>query len=200
RRKTCVRCSRTVDDGSWIKVESGSGALCDNCWKYMYLPKCRRCNLPIEKQALSSSDGQLKGKYHRDCFSCHTCQKPFPDKTFYVFDGRPYCDYHYHEVNNSLCAASDCGCPIEGPCAVSHAGGRYHPEHLTCEHEACTKRLVEYWEVEGRMLCERHMRRVVDMERAGMGLGLERLDIDVAEGEDSRARRRMTRFIDIGGL
>jgi hypothetical protein len=36
-------------------------------------PQCRRCNLPIEKQAVSSSDGQLKGKYHRDCFNCHTC-------------------------------------------------------------------------------------------------------------------------------
>src|SRR6266498_3996271 len=35
--------------------------------------QCRRCNFPIEKQAVSSSDGQLKGKYHKDCFNCHTC-------------------------------------------------------------------------------------------------------------------------------
>lgn len=29
--------------------------------------------LPIEKQAVSSSDGQLKGKYHKECFNCHVC-------------------------------------------------------------------------------------------------------------------------------
>ena len=35
--------------------------------------QCRRCDLTIEKQAVSSSDGQLKGKYHRECFNCHVC-------------------------------------------------------------------------------------------------------------------------------
>ncbi|KAI0062324.1 hypothetical protein BV25DRAFT_1916232 [Artomyces pyxidatus] len=217
--KSCVRCARTIDDGRWIRVENGKGVLCDKCWKNMYLPKCRRCNLPIEKQAVSSSDGQLKGKYHRECFNCHTCHKPFPDREFYVFDGKPFCDYHYHEANDSLCAAPDCGRPIEGPCAVSHAGGRYHPDHLTCEYEEdssssdddddeeenerrgkvrrapgrgrrCTERLAEYWEVEGRMLCERHMHRAVESERMGR----------VGGGRESRAMKRVTRFIDLAGL
>jgi hypothetical protein len=89
---TCMRCSMDIEDNRWIQVENGRGVLCGRCWKNMYLPKvreiwllfliprglrptrkCRRCNLPIEKQAVSSSDGQLKGKYHRDCFNCHTC-------------------------------------------------------------------------------------------------------------------------------
>lgn len=197
---TCMRCSKDIEDNRWIQVENGRGVLCGKCWKHMYLPKCRRCNLPIEKQAVSSSDGQLKGKYHRDCFNCHTCHKPFPDKTFYVFDGKPFCDYHYHEANNSLCAAPDCGRPIEGPCAVSHAGDRYHPEHLTCEYEEdgtgrrCDERLVDYWEVEGRMLCERHMRRVVEQDMVGVGSD------DVGGKADARAMRRKTRFIDIAGL
>lgn len=160
---------------------------------------------------MSSSDGQLKGKYHRECFNCHTChvclsptiqpfyvfiyvqpQKPFPDKTFYVFDGKPLCAYHYHEANDSLCAAARCGQPIEGPCAVSHAGDRYHPEHLTCEYEwGCGERLDEYWEVEGRMLCERHCGA---MARGDDGEG---------EGEDKKtekAMKRVTRFIDLAGV
>ncbi|KAH9966614.1 hypothetical protein BC827DRAFT_1264570 [Russula dissimulans] len=221
---TCVRCSKDIEDKRWIRVENGRGVLCDNCWKNMYLPKCRRCNSPIEKQAVSSSDGQLKGKYHRDCFNCHTCHKPFPDKTFYVFDGKPFCDYHYHEVNNSLCAAPDCGRPIEGPCAVSHAGDRYHPEHLTCEYEdeesgsgklaRCDERLVDYWEVEGRMLCDRHLRRVAEQEQdlmLGMGVDVD-VDVRVGSGLDgrigigkssepsSRAMKRKTRFIDLAEL
>lgn len=118
KEKVCLKCRTKIEDGRWINVDSGNGGvLCEDCWKNMYLPKCRRCNLPIEKQAVSSTDGQLKGKYHRECFDCHVCHKPFPDKSFYVFDGKPLCAYHYHEVNNSLCAAARCGQPIEGPCA-----------------------------------------------------------------------------------
>ncbi|KAF8212089.1 hypothetical protein K438DRAFT_1226604 [Mycena galopus ATCC 62051] len=112
--KICVRCEKKIDDGKWVAVDGG-GVLCEKCWKNMYLPKCRRCNLPIEKQAVSSSDGQLKGKYHRECFNCFTCQKPFPDKTFYVHEGKPLCAYHYHEANDSLCAAARWGSPSRAP-------------------------------------------------------------------------------------
>ncbi|OBZ69222.1 Paxillin [Grifola frondosa] len=192
KTRMCVRCERAIDDGRWIQMDGGS-VLCDRCWKNMYLPKCRRCNLTIEKQAVSSSDGQLKGKYHRECFNCHTCHKPFPDKSFYVFDGKPFCAYHYHEANDSLCAAATCGQPIEGPCAVSHAGDRYHPEHLLCEYPRCAERLVEYYEVDGRMLCERHAQVVDD----GLDVPEEELG---ARGESTRAMKRTTRFIDIAGL
>lgn len=180
--RICVRCDKRIEDGRWIQVDTG-GVLCEQCWKNMYLPKCRRCNLPIEKQAISSSDGQLKGKYHKDCFNCHICHKSFPDKTFYVFDGRPLCAYHYHEANDSLCAAAPCGQPIEGPCAVSHAGDRYHPEHLLCEHSGCHEKLEEYWEVDGRMLCELHARHANDVD-------------DYAA---IKSTRRVTRFIDVAG-
>lgn len=143
---------------------------------------------------MSSSDGQLKGKYHKGCFNCHTCHKPFPDKTFYVYDGKPFCAYHYHEANDSLCSAARCGQPIEGPCAVSHNGDRYHPEHMTCEYPGypeCRERLNEYWEVDGRMLCERHAHNATGND---------------SEGEDgdrwvqsSKAMKRVTRFIDLAG-
>ncbi|KAJ6597029.1 hypothetical protein DFH09DRAFT_1133432 [Mycena vulgaris] len=190
--KVCIRCETTIDDGKWVQVDGG-GVLCEKCWKNMYLPKCRRCNLPIEKQAVSSSDGQLKGKYHRECFNCHTCHKPFPDKTFYVLDSKPLCAYHYHEANDSLCAASRCGQPIEGPCAVSHAGDRYHPEHMLCEfpgYGGCKEKLEEYWEIDGRMLCERHSRatRLAEEE-----------DEDGGWAPSTRAMKRVTRYIDLKG-
>ncbi|KAF8660612.1 hypothetical protein AX16_001591 [Volvariella volvacea WC 439] len=217
RTKDCLKCDAKIEDGRWIQVDAG-GVLCEKCWKNMYLPKCRRCNLPIEKQAVSSSDGQLKGKYHRECFNCHKCHKPFPDKTFYVFDGKPLCAYHYHEANDSLCAAASCGQPIEGPCAVSHTGDKYHPEHLTCEyagHPRCNEKLVEYWEIDGRMLCEKHANTSSnnngsdddeedDVHYAySYGFGDEsegrssRSDIEEWRQRGSRATKRVTRFIDL---
>jgi hypothetical protein len=93
-----------------------------------------------------------------------------------------------------------CGQPIEGPCAVSHAGDRYHPEHLTCEFELpgthdgvrarrCDSVLLDYWEVEGRMLCERHAYR---MEQ----------DADARAGDaprTTRAQKRTTKLITLAG-
>lgn len=195
--RICASCDMKVDDGRWIQMDGGN-ILCERCWKNMYLPKCRRCNLPIEKQAVSSSDGQLKGKYHRDCFNCHICQKPFPDKEFYVFDGKPLCAYHYHEANDSLCAAVSCGEPIEGPCAVTHGGKRYHPDHLLCEFEnGCGEQLAEYWEVDGQMLCEKHAALA-----GGSSCASSRGDSPDPQRirDEGRARRRMTRFIDLGAV
>lgn len=195
--RICASCDTKVDDGRWIQMDGGN-ILCERCWKNMYLPKCRRCNLPIEKQAVSSSDGQLKGKYHRDCFNCHICQKPFPDKEFYVFDGKPLCAYHYHEANDSLCAAVSCGQPIEGPCAVTHAGKRYHPDHLLCEFEnGCGEQLAEYWEVDGQMFCEKHAALA-----GGSSCASSRGDSPDPQRirDEGRARRRMTRFIDLGAV
>ncbi|KAG8217576.1 hypothetical protein J3R82DRAFT_5727 [Butyriboletus roseoflavus] len=194
KNRMCVGCDSRIEDGRWIQMDGGN-VLCERCWKNMYLPKCRRCNLPIEKQAVSSRDGQLKGKYHKECFSCHACQKPFPDKEFYVLDGKPFCAYHYHEANNSLCGAPSCGQPIEGPCAVTHSGKRYHPEHLLCEFEdGCKERLEEYWEVEGQMLCERHATFITRGHDLTSGTQVRR-----ARGTDEgKMMKRMTRFIDLG--
>lgn len=123
-------------------------------------------------------------------------QKPFPDKSFYVFDGKPFCAYHYHEANKSLCAAGSCGQPIEGPCAVSHSGRRYHPDHLLCEYAQCTERLVDYWELDGRMLCKRHVQQAVQ-ESAEENDELDGLpDLTL----DARAMKRTTRFIDLAGF
>ena len=90
KAKACLKCLKVIANERWVSVDGG-GVLCEKCWKNMYLPKvslafvyacrsnnnnifqCRRCNLSIEKQAVSSSDGQLKGKYHKECFNCDTC-------------------------------------------------------------------------------------------------------------------------------
>lgn len=96
RKKTCQKCG-TIVGGSKRFVERDGVVLCEQDWKKLYLPSCRNCNLPIEKSAVSSSDGQLKGKWHRACFTCTKCDSPFEGDDFYVLGGKPWCQYHYHE-------------------------------------------------------------------------------------------------------
>lgn len=64
---------------------------------------------------------------------------------------------------------------------------------MTCEHPGnppCKEKLDEYWEVDGRMLCERH----AHASKVGSD----------DEGEEewvqsSKALKRVTRFIDLTG-
>lgn len=95
-KRVCANCGETVG-GPRRYVERDGIVLCEADWKKMYLPACRRCKLPIEKSAVSSSDGQLKGKWHRACFTCTRCDSPFEGDDFYVHRGRPWCQYHYAE-------------------------------------------------------------------------------------------------------
>ncbi|KAG8746912.1 hypothetical protein FRC10_003083 [Ceratobasidium sp. 414] len=198
RIRTCAKCEKQIEGGRWIKIDDGDGGntvLCESDWKMLYLPKCRQCGLSIETQAIYASDGQLKGKYHKECFNCYSCHQPFPDRSFYVHQERPYCKYHYHEANHSLCASPSCREPIEGPCAVSHSGARYHPEHFGCEYEdldgKCDALLTEYWEVGGERMCERHARRTE------MGYSPSRATIRDAIRE-LKAKKRQTVFVDLG--
>jgi len=103
---------------------------------------------------------------------------------------RPYCAYHYHDLNQSLCTT--CGLGIEGAyveteaatkeAAKEEAKRKYHVNCFTCE--TCRERLTEsHWEVEGRCYCE------VDGARAWA---------ETRKGEDVREEvleRRKTRVL-----
>jgi LIM domain len=91
---------------------------------------CRACNEPIQGRSLASRDGKLTGRYHRRCFCCATCQKPFETTSFYVFQDRPYCKQHYHELNHSTC--STCGEGVEGQCLQLEDSTIRHPSCFTC--------------------------------------------------------------------
>ncbi|KAK4684556.1 hypothetical protein P7C73_g5617, partial [Tremellales sp. Uapishka_1] len=196
RRKVCQKCGEGVG-GSKRFVERDGVVLCERDWKKLYLPSCRRCNLPIEKSAVSSSDGQLKGKWHKACFTCTKCDNPFEGDSFYVHSGKPWCQLHYHEQNGTLCSSSSCRQPIEGPCILTPAPNaqRFHPGHLRCDHRGgvsgssnCRESMEEYYEVEGRRYCERHMAEATKGSGGGGGI--------------SRAEKRRTRLVElpVGGF
>ncbi|KAJ1735183.1 hypothetical protein LPJ61_000677 [Coemansia biformis] len=114
---------------------------------------CRGCGKLCESTAPRDALHALDAWWHRKCFNCQACHRPFPDKSFYVFEHLPYCRYDYHKLNRSLCAA--CHEPIEGPCAQVQEG-RFHPECFACAHCAESLRDV-YYTLDGRFFCERHV-------------------------------------------
>ncbi|KAJ1792692.1 hypothetical protein LPJ59_004809, partial [Coemansia sp. RSA 2399] len=113
---------------------------CQGCGKH--------CDPPPSKDTVNALDAW----WHRACFNCQECHKPFPDKSFYVLENRPYCRYDYHRLNKSLCVA--CSEPIEGPCAQV-LEGRFHPGCFACYQ--CGEALRDvYYSLDGFFLCENH--------------------------------------------
>ncbi|KAF8981473.1 hypothetical protein BGZ46_002728 [Entomortierella lignicola] len=148
---TCHHCKKPIQQ-SVGHVEKNGRVYCPKDFGELFLPKCRACNLPVEKEAVCAQDGKLQGKWHAACFGCQTCRKPFPDKSFYVFGDAPYCRRHYHKLNNSLCKG--CDQPIEGPCAQTMEGWRFHPQCFSCVE--CKTPLTDiYYNFENQAYCEK---------------------------------------------
>jgi hypothetical protein len=126
-------------------------------------PVCRGCNKTIEGKSVKAADGRLTGRWHKQCFTCRTCEQPFATADFYVIDNQPYCEHHYHEANGSLCAGCHCGIEgqyLETTSSADSNGGppvdkKFHPRCFTCVD--CKMVLADdYFEIKGRVYCERH--------------------------------------------
>ena len=131
---------------------------------------CKGCGKPITGKSVSSADGRLTGRYHKGCFVCRTCQNPFPSAEFYVIRDAPYCEEHYHRLNNSVCASRECGRGIEGQFLETERKQKFHPNCLRCN--SCRDVLKgDYYEVRGGVFCERDALRQQQMmvqQRGGM--------------------------------
>lgn len=92
---------------------------------------CRGCGEVIKGKSVSSADGRLSGRYHKQCFVCKTCQAPFQTADFYVLNNHPYCERHYHQLNGSLCKSCDGG--IEGQYLETELKQKFHPGCFTCQ-------------------------------------------------------------------
>jgi LIM domain len=126
--------------------------------------QCRGCSKIIgaNQKSVSSADGRLTGRYHKECFACTTCHNAFATADFYVLRDQPYCAQHYHTLNGSLCGS--CGHGIEGQyleATRSEAKGieKFHAKCFTCV--MCRVVLKhDYFAHHGRFFCERDIHRV----------------------------------------
>ncbi|KAH8601724.1 hypothetical protein B0O99DRAFT_199534 [Bisporella sp. PMI_857] len=143
---------------------------------------CKGCTKPITGKSISSADGRLTGRYHKECFACTTCLEPFQTSTFYVIDDAPYCERHYHKLNGSVCRTCDKG--IEGQYLESEKKEKFHPRCLTCAD--CKRTLRhDYFEMDGQVYCERDAFQRAQKQRRFLG----------PTGGTSRMERRTTRLM-----
>ncbi|RFU33353.1 hypothetical protein B7463_g2995, partial [Scytalidium lignicola] len=154
---------------------------------------CKACSLPIKGRSVSSADGRLTGRYHKECFVCTTCSEPFNSTTFYVLNDAPYCEQHYHKLNGSICVGCHRG--IEGQFLESERRQKFHPGCLRCMD--CSRVLKhDYFEMNGRVYCERDaFRRAQQGRFLGVGGGGGGGGRGGYGGPSNRMERRTTRLM-----
>jgi hypothetical protein len=153
---------------------------------------CRGCGDRIIGKSVSSADGRLTGRYHKECFVCKTCTEQFATADFYVIKNHPYCAQHYHALNGSMCKSCDRG--IEGQFLETEAKQKFHPTCFTCT--MCNQTLRDdYFEMNGKPYCERDAMRAARQQRNNNMLG-------VPGGGSGRMypERRTTRLMMVDGI
>jgi len=145
----CAYCQKPIEGKG---IPKNANIFCTKDFIQLFVPKCQRCGLPIKGETVSA----LGTKYHKNCFTCISCDKKFTSKSFYVFDGKPVCRYHFHKMNNTLCKS--CNEPVEGQC-IDVFEGRYHPECFRCFE--CHEPLhMIYYNYQGNVYCEKDTLRM----------------------------------------
>ena len=119
--------------------------------------KARKSNTnPCPKclQAITGESIAAIGKaWHRKCFSCTLCSRPFPDKKFYIHNDKPYCLKDYYKATNAFCGS--CTRPIQGVCVdVLEIGKRFHQDCWRCSGPCGRKLTGIYYSYRGLPYCE----------------------------------------------
>jgi len=119
----CTQCLNPFNGGNFF--EKDGRPYCEADFFNLFAPKCAGCNEPIKGDCINA----LGTQWHPEHFACAYCSKAFGGGTFFEYNGKPYCEIHYHLQLGSLC--SGCGKPIAGRC-VNALNKKWHPEHFVC--------------------------------------------------------------------
>lgn len=159
---------------------------------------CRACASNIDPdakgplRAIFSRLGDLLGQWHRGCFSCShpECQVAFSKHVqCYVYADHPYCGFHYHQVNGTLCEL--CSIGIEGECIENELLQKWHLHCLRCLKCRRTIR-DDYYLINGDIYCEHDGKNII-------------LGQDLINGENrgltqnDKVERRRTRLMFVDG-
>ena len=142
----CSHCQRPLFRGH---IEHLGRVYCPDDYSTLFSQAmCKACRKPI-----SDTQPQLKAlnaRWHKDCFRCGICQSSFPDKLFFVYDGRPYCKSDYYIAAKRTCKR--CGETMHGKC-IEVAEGRFHPECFSCT--ICKIPLTDtYYNLDDQFYCD----------------------------------------------
>lgn len=143
----CQNCATPLGTQPFFEYEGSPH--CERCYKGMFMPRCAKCDKTIEDRIITA----LGKKWHPNCFTCSTCNQPFPGGSFFERDGFPYCSEHFHSNSRQICGG--CQKPVVGE-TVNAGGQAFHPDCFVCNY--CRKAFTDssFHQVGGKVFCSLH--------------------------------------------
>ncbi|KRY56648.1 LIM domain-binding protein 3 [Trichinella britovi] len=83
----CSKCKKCLDGFSMF-VEQNNKPICLLCHKSTSV--CKACNLALDDDVVF----EMGEKWHRSCFACAACKRPFMNFVYFIQNGKPYCLKH----------------------------------------------------------------------------------------------------------
>ena len=154
---SCRTCGIPFENGAYFQHRSYP--YCNDCYIDQFIPKCQKCNLPLDDNYVETDDGDMS--FHPECFCCETCNVPFKDLDMQYFvsetDKKVYCEVHYEEQCSQTCFS--CKNLITEGEIVNHEENNYHASCLICK--VCDKDLNNEMfftdlDDETKFLCDKH--------------------------------------------
>ena len=119
----CATCSLPL--GGKPYLEKDGAFYCESDYYAQFNPRCGQCQEVIQGPYVSA----LGQAFHPHHFTCHHCNKPFPNQHFRAHEERAYCEEHYAALFAPQCHT--CHQPVVG--AVFEAlGFKYHLPCFVC--------------------------------------------------------------------
>ncbi|GAA5808596.1 hypothetical protein MFLAVUS_001988 [Mucor flavus] len=87
----CTTCQKPFGDHSAFMVYEDK-PYCQEDYLKICGKKCSGCGEYISGEYINALDQE----WHKNCFNCFDCKRPFTNGTFLVKDNKPYCEEHYH--------------------------------------------------------------------------------------------------------
>ncbi|KAJ3277886.1 LIM and senescent cell antigen-like-containing domain protein 2 [Borealophlyctis nickersoniae] len=111
---------------------------------------CFACRRPIQGRSVTAMGKQ----YHPEHFVCSRCEKPFERSIYWEYEGKPYCEFHYHELTGDVCG--HCHDPVTGK-VVTALGRKWCELHFICMgcHGSLSEGKAQFLEVDTKPMCKR---------------------------------------------
>ena len=124
---TCTACKITLSSSNCKEFESRLYCIKDYERLLNLNANCFAC-----KQQITGRSVNAMGKYfHPDHFVCSKCEKPFSAESFFEYEGKPLCEYHFNEAKGDLCGL--CYEPASGGLGtVTALGRKWCQDHFQC--------------------------------------------------------------------
>ena len=143
----CKKCKTPLGTNPFHNVDGCP--YCPTCYVQRFAKICARCGKPITDQVVSA----LGKTYHKNCFVCKSCGKPFPTPSFYQKNNDPYCKECYEMECAVKCAG--CGKPIIGSSLMA-LNKKYHPECFVCSVCHAPFPRGQFYNLNGKPVCAEH--------------------------------------------